>query len=515
MINNKKVLAYIPIRSGSKSIIDKNIVNVCGKPLVAYSIDAAKQSKYVDKIIVSTDSEKYAGIVKQCGAEAPFLRPDCLATDTSVEMDVCQHMMEWVENNWGKFDVVLKLEATSPLRLPEDIDMAIEKLEEKNADTVVSVTEALTPPFWMNTLNEEKSMKNFISPEIAKKNRQELPFYYQLDGAMFAAKWDFLKEQKSWFADNSFATVTPSERAIDVDGPIQLELVKTLIKERIAGGNDVPGKEMEKNISKSNVDQLFGLQGKVAIITGAIGLIGSQYAEILSDAGAHIVIADIDQEKCDQFANLITSRNGIETIGIKVDISDENSVREMLEKIKQKFGKVDILVNNAVARPKAYDKPFEDYPLEDWEYVMSVNLRGVFLCSKIVGTEMSKQRQGIIVNIGSTYGIVGNDLSIYDGPEGRAFPSSVYSASKGAVINLTRHLATYWAGKGVRVNCLSPGGVENNQSEEFIKRYSARTPLGRMAKKEEYKGAMLFLCSDASSYMTGANLVVDGGWTAW
>ena len=128
---------------------------------------------------------------------------------------------------------------------------------------------------------------------------------------------------------------------------------------------------------------------------------------------------------------------------------------------------------------------------------------------------MVSAESGVIINIGSTYGIVGNDLSIYDDPEGRAFPSAVYSASKGAVISLTKHLATYWAAKGVRVNCLSPGGVECGQSEGFIKKYNARTPLGRMAKKEDFKGAILFLCSDASSYMTGTNLVVDGGWTAW
>lgn len=232
MINQKKVLAYIPIRSGSKGIKDKNIIDVCGKPLVAYTIEAAKRSKYVDRIIVSTDSAKYAEIVEQYGAEAPFLRPDYLATDTSIEIDVCQHMLSWVEENWGPFQLVLKLEATSPLRIAEDIDKAIEKLEQENADTIISVTESVTHPYWMNILPKNQSMKNFIRPEAFGKNRQELPIYYQLDGVVFTAKWDFLRKNKSWFSDNSFAVITPSERALDLDEPTQLDLLRILIKKR-------------------------------------------------------------------------------------------------------------------------------------------------------------------------------------------------------------------------------------------------------------------------------------------
>lgn len=230
MIQNKRVLAYIPIRSGSKGIPDKNIIDVCGKPLVAYSIEAAKKSKYVDRIIVSTDSPKYAEVVKEWGAEAPFIRPAELASDTAVEMDACQHMMCWVKDNWQKFDIVLKLQATSPLRIAEDIDKAIEKIVEKDADSVVTVTEASTHPFWMNTLPVDHSLKNFISKEVARKNRQQLPVYYQLDGLVFAAKWDFLEKHKLWFSDNSYATITPNVRAVDIDGPIELELVRTLIK---------------------------------------------------------------------------------------------------------------------------------------------------------------------------------------------------------------------------------------------------------------------------------------------
>ena len=262
-----------------------------------------------------------------------------------------------------------------------------------------------------------------------------------------------------------------------------------------------------------SVEQLFSLHHQVAIVTGGAGMLGRQHAEILSDAGAQVVIADIKQDICDEIAKKITSRNDITALGVEVDITDEKSVLQMTKKIKEKFGKIDILINNAAGKPKNLFQKFEDYAVDDWEKVMAVNLRGVFLCSKVIGAEMVKQGKGIIVNIGSIYGLVGTDQRMY-GTSGINAPA-VYAASKGAVINLTRYLATYWAGKGIRVNTLSPGGVENNQDLEFINQYCGKTPLRRMARKEDFKGALLFLCSDASSYMTGANLVVDGGWTAW
>ena len=233
MISGKTVLIYIPARSGSKSIIDKNIVDVCGKPLIAYSIEVGKKSKYVDRIIVSTDSEKYADIAKEYGAESPFLRPDELASDNAVEIDVIIHLMKWLEEHEGKkYDIVVKLEPTSALRLAEDVDKAIEKLIEKDSDSVVSVSESLTHPYWMNTLPDNHSMKDFIRPDALRKNRQELPVFYQLDGVVYVATWDAIREYKTWLAGNCFATITPEERAIDVDGPIQLEIVRILIGKR-------------------------------------------------------------------------------------------------------------------------------------------------------------------------------------------------------------------------------------------------------------------------------------------
>lgn len=170
------------------------------------------------------------------------------------------------------------------------------------------------------------------------------------------------------------------------------------------------------------------------------------------------------------------------------------------------------MINNAVAKVKN-SRIFEECELDTWNKCLNVNLTGVFLCSKIIGCEMIKLGKGSIINIGSIYGLVGPDQSIY-GDSG-INSSAVYSASKSGVIGLTKYLATYWGNKGIRVNCLTLGGVENGQDQEFINKYSAKTPLGRMAKKEDYKGALLFLASEASAYMTGANLVIDGGWTAW
>ena len=258
-------------------------------------------------------------------------------------------------------------------------------------------------------------------------------------------------------------------------------------------------------------ERLFGLQGKVALLIGGAGLLGKNYAEILSDAGANVVIADIDQEVCSLVAEGITQRNNLEALGVQVDITQRESVEAMVQKVLKKFGRIDILINNAVARPKPMS--VEDYDLDNWRFAISVNVDGVFLCCQVVGKEMAKQGNGVIVNIGSTYGVVSTDHRMYASPDHASPP--VYAASKGAIIQLTKYLATYWAKNGIRVNCLSPGGVFNNQDLEFLQNYCRRVPLGRMARPEEYKGTLLFMVSDASSYLIGANIVVDGGWTAW
>jgi len=272
------------------------------------------------------------------------------------------------------------------------------------------------------------------------------------------------------------------------------------------------------------MSDLFSLKNKVAVVTGALGLLGKQHCYALAEAGANVVVTDLNEDRCEAFAHELGVATSTQPIGIAVDITRRLSIETLKDQVKKNYGSIAILVNNAAVND-AFENPaaaadqskFENYPIELWQKSLDVNITGTFLCSQVMGGMMAKQGSGSIINIASTYGIVGPDQSLYSRADGTQsfYKSSSYPTTKGAVIAFTRFLATYWAKNGVRVNALSPGGVENGQDENFIKNYSTRTPLGRMAQPSDYKGALVFLASDASRYMTGTNLVVDGGWTAW
>jgi len=271
---------------------------------------------------------------------------------------------------------------------------------------------------------------------------------------------------------------------------------------------------------------MFDLSGRVAVLTGGAGMLGRQYTRTLLEAGAKVVVADVNLEHAATAAQEAVDTVGGEAIGWAVDVRRKPEVEALAAGVKERLGRIDILINNAAIDPK-FDlavaakqaNTFEDYPLELWQQSLDVNLTGAFLCSQAVGKLMLKQKRGgVVVNICSTYGVVAPDQRLYKRmgeKEQKLFKPAPYAVTKAGIAHLTRYLATYWGGKGIRVNTLTPGGVFNAQDDEFVTKYSARTPLGRMAEQNEMNGAMLFLVSDASSYMTGANLVVDGGWTTW
>ena len=269
----------------------------------------------------------------------------------------------------------------------------------------------------------------------------------------------------------------------------------------------------------TNILNSFKLKGEVVIITGGAGLLGKEYSRAVAEAGGVPVVADIDEGQATKVAKAVAAKTGGKTLGLYIDVTNKSSVGSLVQKVIKQFGRIDGLVNNAGLDPKfdrsqaqKHTNSFEEYPLELWNKSLAVNITGMFLCAQAVAPAMLSQGKGSIVNISSTYGLVGPDQRIYGK---KSFKPIIYSVSKSAVLGLTKYLATYWEGKNIRVNTLTPGGVYSNHDSDFVKRYSYRTPLGRMAKKHEYNAAIVFLLSGASTYMTGANLVIDGGWTAW
>jgi NAD(P)-dependent dehydrogenase (short-subunit alcohol dehydrogenase family) len=273
------------------------------------------------------------------------------------------------------------------------------------------------------------------------------------------------------------------------------------------------------------MENKFSLEGKIVVITGGAGLLGAKHGEAVAEAGGTPVLFDLDEELASDTAHEITDRFGVNCEAIKGDVTKEDSVKELKEKLMRDYGRIDVLINNAAANPKmesgskANFSRLENYSVESWGQEMAVGLTGAFICSKVIGSIMAEQERGVIVNISSDLGLIAPDQRLYSQeglPENQQMVKPVtYSVIKHGLIGLTKYLATYWAHKGVRANALCPGGVYTEQPEDFVSKLSNLIPLGRMANSDEYKPAIQFLCSDASTYMNGACLVIDGGRTAW
>jgi NAD(P)-dependent dehydrogenase (short-subunit alcohol dehydrogenase family) len=270
-------------------------------------------------------------------------------------------------------------------------------------------------------------------------------------------------------------------------------------------------------MKKGYYAKLFDLSGKTAIVTGGTGILGKCFCAGLAEFGANVVIFDLDEVDVQYYANQLSNEFNVDAMGIECDISSPEAVKRAVQRVVDKYGAVHILHNNA--QGNTAPATFEECSLEQWRMTSTVNEEGYFLMAQAVGEAMVRQNSGgSIIQTSSIYGIMGPDHRIYKNSsfQGHSMGSpAVYSFTKAGVIGLTKYLATYWADKGIRVNTLTPGGVESGQNETFKKQYSSRIPLGRMADREELVGALLYLASDASSYVTGQNIVVDGGLDAW
>ena len=275
-----------------------------------------------------------------------------------------------------------------------------------------------------------------------------------------------------------------------------------------------------------NLDTLFRLDGKVIIVTGATGLLGRKHAEAIAAYGGTPVLLDLNQDVLTTFANELNTKYSVSATGLSVDITNEQAISNSCIEIIEQYGKIDGLVNNAANNPKveeSSDKNFsrlENFPLSIWNDDIAVGLTGAFLCSKYYGEKIAQNPDGgSIVNISSDLGLIAPDQRLYkkDGiPENLQNVKPVtYSVVKTGLIGLTRYLATYWANKNVRCNAMCPGGVENGQPSDFLEKVNKRIPMGRMADSDEFQGTLLWMLSDASSYLNGAIVPIEGGRTAW
>ena len=273
------------------------------------------------------------------------------------------------------------------------------------------------------------------------------------------------------------------------------------------------------------IQDKFDLKGRAALVTGGAGLLGGEFCKSLAEAGAAVAVVDLNVTGCRRVAYAL-AHAGYRSMPVTCDIRDRDSIKKAIDAVVTEFGRIDILVNSAALDPKfdagAEQKgippgSFEDYPLDKWNAALEVNLTGTFLMTQACVRPMLDQGgRGSIINICSTYGLNGPDQRIYVRNGKRvAFKPAYYSVTKAGILGFTKYLAAYYAGSEIRVNALTPGGVFSDHEEYFVRNYSSRTILGRMARADEMSGALLFLASDASTYMTGANLIVDGGWTAW
>jgi NAD(P)-dependent dehydrogenase (short-subunit alcohol dehydrogenase family) len=270
---------------------------------------------------------------------------------------------------------------------------------------------------------------------------------------------------------------------------------------------------------------LFDLSGRVAVITGGAGLLGEQHARAIASAGGIPGLVDIQRQRTSEKAAALSREYGVPAIGRAADITKLPEIEALRAEILKLFGRLDILINNAANNPKVEAgaevnfSRLENFPVAQWEADLAVGLTGAFLCSKVFGSHMAGDGGGVIINVASDLALIAPDQRIYRQPgvpeEMQPVKPVTYSVVKSGLVGLTRYLASYWADKKVRVNAISPGGVYNGQPEDFVARLTNLIPLGRMATTDEYRGAIVFLCSDASSYMTGANLVVDGGRSCW
>ena len=513
MTKPKTVLAIIPARGGSKGIPGKNIREFAGKPLIAHSIQSALECKLIAKTVVTTDSLEISEVAKQFGAQV-IDRPKELATDGALVIDAIRHAVVAFEGEDQKVDYVILLEPTSPFRRKEDLERCVELLLDGKADSVATFTDAHVSPnrLWRVT---DDTVEPFIAGAVPWLPRQKQPKAYELTGQIYGISRKLLFDDLnaiSLLQGKVQAVITPPETALDIDTEFDF-LKAEMIMRHFQPGLPHASQDITSTATRTRtVAELQNLKGKVVFITGGGGHLGTAMCEALAELGANLVIGSRDQQKGRQLSKKLTQRFRSDITSLEVDITDPSSLDKAFQYIVDRYGRLDVLVNNAWSGKK---NSFESISLEDWKYDIDVCLNGVFYTTQ-KATALLKNSKGVIVNIASMYGHVAPDYRMYAGTEHVNPPS--YGAAKAGVIQMTKYLASFLSPHGIRVNAISPGPFpfgDITHNELFMNALRAKTMANRTGNPEDLKGVIALLCSDASQYMTGQNVCVDGGWATW
>ena len=491
-----KILAIILARGGSKGIPGKNLIPINGKPLLYYTISACLNSTLVNRIVVSTNNEKISRAAKQMGAEV-VKRPKKLSGNLAPVDPALEHVLDYLKNKEKYIpDIIILPQNTSPLRTSQHIDEALNLLIKKNYDSVLSGYPYHI--FVWDKINQSTVQPHNHDPST-RLTRQQVHEQILENGALYATTITAFKKSHCRVSGKTGFYSMPMESSYNIDNMDDLRKTEKILQQQ------------------NKPKDLFSVENKNIILTGASGLLGSYFSRILLERGANMALIDhnpgVSESLKDEFSH---TKQNIHVY--KCDLSKPKEININLKKIKKDFSSLDVLINNAAfVSAKSFKikdfKNFETHPFDLWKKSFEVNVDAPFLlCQNILGV-MKKQKSGSIINISSNYGLLGPDFDTYENENLWTPPG--YAVTKSAILNLTRYIANLYGKDGIRCNTLSPSGIATDKlTNRFKKRYASRNAFKRMAKVSDYAGPIIFLCSDASGYMTGANLIVDGGWSA-
>jgi len=506
-----KVVAAVFARGGSKGLPRKNLLPLGGKALLVRAIESARSVPSVSRVVVSTDDPEIAAVARSAGAEVPFLRPAELATDSAPEWLAWQHLIRHLVEADGSsaMDVLLSVPTTSPLRSVDDLERCVAVVRDTDADVAVTVRPADRNPYFnMVTLDSDGCAHLVMRTDDAVSQRQSAPPVYDLTTVAYAARPGFVLRSSGLFEGKVRAVIVPAERAIDIDTALDFQVAECLLSAQRAAAS--------RPATSRSLAELSSLRGRVALVTGGAGHLGAVLGDALAEAGAAVAIADVAEDRSSKVAEQLGRDRDVPTLALAVDLTRDTDVQRIPEAVLDRLGRLDILINCAAlvgtSDLRGWIGPFEQQSVDTWRRALEINLTAPFALTQACAPALRAHGCGSVVNIGSIYGSVGPDLRLYDGTS-MGNPAA-YAASKGGLLQLTRWLATVLA-PAIRVNAVSIGGIKRGQPPEFVERYCQRAPLGRMASEEDVKSAVAYLAADSSAYVTGQNLIVDGGFTSW